>query len=272
MIYWLALMDRFDIVPNSKIEQAYNKFNSIIPLWQEEFDFLRNLGLSNIEAAKFVHFRNSVGLEKYRMLSDALVKQGIRVCRYVDAEYPQHLKDFGAYHIQPPLGLFIKGSMDRISEGVAVVGTRACSFYGHSMARKIARTVANNGYTVISGLARGVDTEAHCGALEASSGKTIAVLPWMDRIYPEENINLAKDIAERGCLVSEHYWPPRERSSQLARAAFVIGNKKISGLSRCVVLIETGRESGTVRQDNIPLKQGCRVLAPPPKQGNKEAF
>jgi DNA processing protein len=205
-------------------------------------------------------------------MEEKLKEQKIAIIRYVDPEYPPILKDFGEYHIRPPLVLLVKGSLANLGDGVAIVGTRECSFYGHSMARKLAKTIATAGYFVASGLARGVDTEAHCGALEAPSGKTVAVLPWLDKIYPEENVKLAQDITKKGALISEYYSPPFEHSSTQARAAFVIRNRITSGLSRCIILIESGMSGGTYRQAIIAKEQGRKIFALKPKRENKDAL
>lgn len=270
-IYWLALMDRIGLLPNIKIEGLLRKGESIECLWDLPSDGLSDLGLNDKEIAKVVNFRKSVKLERYSILQKILSKEEIRICRYNDEDYPLILKNFADYNVEPPLGLFIKGSIGQIGEGVAIVGTRNCSFYGHSMARKMAKEIAGKGHVIISGLARGVDTEAHCGALEASQGKTIAILPWMSRIYPKENVNLARDIIEKGAIVSEHYWPPREGPSKLAKVAFVLRNRIISGLSRCVILIESAEGGGTFRQATIAIQQGRKVFALKPRQKNKEA-
>jgi DNA processing protein len=272
--YWLALIEKSRLLPIATIEQIFKRFNSIEPLWTEGTDFLKSLSLSDNEIRKIIQYRNSVEIEHFNSLSESLANEGIQVIRYVDEEYPKLLKEFGEYHIGPPLALLVRGSLKQAAEVVAIVGTRECSFYGHMMARKIARTVAKAGYIVASGLARGVDTEAHCGALEAPRGKTYAVLPWMEmkEFYPPENIKLASDIMAKGALISEYYLPPRELPASRAPAAFVIRNRIISGLSRCVILIESGLSGGTFRQATIALKQGRKVFALRPKQKNKEAL
>lgn len=270
--YWLSLVPKDRLISIPKIEQVFYKYNSIEPLWKEKPDFLLNLGLNENQVKKFLEFRLSFKPEYFQRLEEKLKEQKIAIIRYVDPEYPRILKDFGEYYIKPPLVLLVKGSLNKLGDGVAIVGTRECSFYGHTMARKLARTIAKAGYFVASGLARGVDTEAHCGALEAPSGKTIAVLPWFDKIYPEENVKLAQDIAKRGALVSEYYTPPFENSSSQARAAFVIRNRITSGLSRCVILIESGMSEGTYRQALIAKEQGRKIFALTPRKKNKEAL
>ena len=270
--YWLSLVPKDRIIRISIIEQVYHKYTSIEPLWREEPDFLRKLGLTETELRKFLYFRSSFKPEYFQSVEEALTKQKIDIVKYVDPEYPQVLKDFGEYNIPPPLLLFVKGSLEKLGEGVAIVGTRDCSFYGRMMARKMAKTVAKAGYFVASGLARGVDTEAHSGALEAPKGRTVAVLPWLERIYPEENTKLAQDITKNGAVISEYFRPPYEQSSKWARAGFVLRNRITSGLSRCVILIESGESEGTYRQAIIAQKQGRKIFALKPRRENTEAL
>jgi DNA processing protein len=135
------------------------------------------------------------------------------------------------------------------------------------MARKIAKSLAENGFTVVSGLARGIDEWAHCGALEVSRGKTIAVLAWIDPIYPDEHRELASDLQKRGAILSENFRQPLDRSTP---ARFVQRNRITSGISKCVIAIESDEEGGTVHQVRIALSQKRKVLALQPK-GNERA-
>ncbi len=125
-----------------------------------------------------------------------------------------------------------------------------------------------------SGLARGIDTEAHCGALEAPHGKTVAVLPWLSEkeFYPEENFKLALDISRNGAILAEYYEPPRVVPSLNAKAAFVLRNRITSGLAQCVVLVESGATGGTYRQATIAKDQGRKIFAVKPKTDNKTAI
>lgn len=272
--YWLALMGKDRLVPIQAIQESMTKNNSISELWEINPELLGTWGFSTNEIRRFVEFRASFKLEHHQRALESLVKQNIQIVTYIDPDYPAILKDNGNYYIKPPLAFLIKGSIKNIGEGVAIVGTRECSFHGHMMARKLAKTIAKAGYFVAAGLARGVDTEAHCGALEAPSGKTIAVLPWFDKIYPEENVKLAADIAKNGAIISEYYKPPFEnsRSQSFAKAAFVIRNRIISGLCRCIILVESGVTGGTFRQASIAAEQGRQLFAVKPKSENKEAL
>jgi len=271
LIYWLALQERHWLIPATKVEQAFNQFGSLEQLWKADPFYLYKLGLSETTVSSFFKYRSSIHFEEFERLIGVLAKNKVTPLRYVDKDYPTTLKDLGKLPEGPPLVLLHKGSLFEFRDCVAIVGTREPSLYGHVMARKLARTIAKSGYTIVSGLARGTDTEAHCGALEAPRGKTIAVLAWMDPIYPPENVELAKDIMTRGALLSERYLKPNSRFAKLTPGKFVERNRITSGLSRCVIAVESGKEGGTVHQVRIALSQGRKVFAVKPKSGNQRA-
>jgi len=158
----------------------------------------------------------------------------------------------------PPAVLFVKGSIDALNcpLAVAVVGTRRPSPFGAESSLRIAKTLANAGFVVISGLAEGCDTQAHVGCMDAN-GKTVAVLAHgLDTVYPKKNTGLAERIvASQGCLVSE-YAP----CSKTNRAFFVERDRLQSGLSLAVVVIETTIDGGTMHTAGFSAKQG-RLLA-----------
>jgi DNA processing protein len=275
LAYWLALSDKKWVISPTKVEKVYNEHNSIEPLWNADPEYLRKLGMNESAILGFIKYRNSiVHKADFQKIINSGEKEGIRIIRIVDAEYPQLLKKAADYtHVfqEPPLLLFHKGTLLNFDNCVGIVGTRECSHYGHMMARRLGRAVAKLGYTVVSGLARGVDTEAHCGALEVSQGKTIAVLAWMNYVYPSENKELSKDIAARGALLSERY-APSLNFSKTAPGNFVERNRIISGISRCIIAVESAPEGGTVHQVKIAKAQGRKVFAVKPKRENKRAM
>jgi DNA processing protein len=161
----------------------------------------------------------------------------------------------------PPPGLFIRGRMppellERAS--VAIVGARACSSYGAQVARMIGRELGAAGLVVVSGLARGIDGEAHRGALEAG-GTTVAVLGCgVDRNYPASNAQLASRIEESGLIVSE-YAPGVEP----APWRFPARNRIVAGLAAATVVVEARERSGALITADLALEEGREVFAVP---------
>jgi len=191
-----------------------------------------------------------VGMKEWERARD----MGVELISISDPRYPSNLREI----YDPPLVLYVKGELKQQDKNaVAVVGSRRCSPYGREFARRLASCLAEAGVTVVSGLARGIDTEAHLGALEA--GRTIAVLgSGMDRIYPPENYRLAQRIASSGAVLSEFpLGTPPERWN------FPVRNRVISGLSLGVVVVEASAKSGALITARLALEQGRTVFAVP---------
>jgi DNA processing protein len=180
---------------------------------------------------------------------------GARMMTLNDPGYPLRLKEIPF----PPPVLFAKGDIKpEDSLALAIVGTRGASYYGAKTCRGLARELARRGVTVVSGLARGIDTAAHQGALEGG-GRTLAVLGCgLDVVYPPENREMYGRIQENGALISEyplgtppeaHNFPPR--------------NRLISGLVLGVLVVEAGAKSGAHITAQCALEQGREVLAVP---------
>ncbi len=188
---------------------------------------------------------------------ERLGRAGVRWLARSDPEFPALL---GAIH-DPPVGLFLRGRGDALLLGrpaVAVVGARACSPYGAHVARALCRELAAAGLVVVSGLARGVDGEAHRGALEAG-GTTVAVLGCgIDRDYPAAHAELARRIGEAGLVVSE-YAPGVEP----APWRFPARNRIIAGLAAATVVVEARERSGALITADLALEEGREVFAVP---------
>ena len=159
----------------------------------------------------------------------------------------------------PPATLFLRGEADAVlAPGVAVVGARSCSAYGAHVARSLARDLASAGLVVVSGLARGLDGEAHRGALEGG-GRTVAVLGCgIDRDYPRSHAELARRIVASGAVVSEY--PP---GVQPAPWRFPARNRIIAGLSLATVVVEARERSGALITADFALELGRDVFAVP---------
>ena len=186
-----------------------------------------------------------------------LAARGFRFLPRTAPEFPPLLR---AIH-DPPPGLFLRGSGDvglLSRAAVAVVGARACSGYGASVARSLGRDLTRGGLVVVSGMARGIDAEAHRGALEAD-GPTIAVLGCgIDRDYPAAHAELARRIAATGLLVSE-YAPGVEP----APWRFPARNRIVAGLCAATVVVEARERSGALITADLALEEGREVFTVP---------
>jgi len=173
----------------------------------------------------------------------------------LSANYPYNLRN----SLNPPGCIFVHGKiLKKDSKAVAIVGSRTATEYGKSIAKKFAGELSKNGVTIISGLARGIDTIAHKSALELG-GRTIAVLgSGLDVVYPPENVNLAKEIQKHGALVSE--FP--EGTKPLPKN-FLRRNRIIAGLSLAVLVVEGKRRSGTLSTAKFAAELGREVFAIP---------
>ena len=194
------------------------------------------------------HIELDVELER---IADAKVT----VVTPADEMYPSALREI----YDPPLALYIWGKiMSRDHFGIGIVGSRRATHYGTHTARKLGFQLGNAGFTVISGLARGIDTAAHEGAL-ASSGRTIAVIgSGLGRLYPPENQELGEKIATQGAVVSEFpmLYPPDKQS-------FPLRNRIISGWSKGIVVVEAPGRSGALITADQAMEQGRNVYAVP---------
>lgn len=203
-------------------------------------------------AASFAESFRTIDVSKEEAL---LAKFGVRAAVHGEPDYPARLTTI----VGAPSLLYLRGTLEASdANSVGIVGSRACTAYGKRMAERIAAGLARAGWTVISGLARGIDGAAHRGALDAG-GRTIAVLAGgLSKIYPPEHADLADEVAKRGCLVSE---TPMTVAPQ--PGMFPARNRIISGLSRAVVVVEANFKSGALITVDHAAEQGRDVFAVP---------
>lgn len=182
-------------------------------------------------------------------------KLGVKLVSFDDPCYPSNLKNI----YDPPFLLYVRGDLKKDDErAVAVVGTRRPTNYGKIAARKLARELAKEGITVVSGMARGIDTIAHEGALE-EGGRTIAVLGCgVDVVYPPENKSLMEDIIKKGAVISEFPLKTKPLAYNFPQR-----NRIISGLSKGVLVVEAPLKSGAMITVDFALEQGREVFAVP---------
>jgi len=185
----------------------------------------------------------------------------VKIITVFDEKYPANLKEI----FDPPILLYVKGELlPGDIAAIAIVGSRRASLYGRSTCESLSYQLASYGISIVSGMARGIDTAAHRGALKGG-GRTIAVLgSGLGSIYPPENVKLADEIASSGAIVSEF---PMERPPY--KENFPRRNRVISGLSLGVVVVEAAQRSGALITAGFALEQGREVFAVP---GRADSF
>ena len=209
------------------------------------------ISVPDIQAAK-------IGWDKAHEILEISLQHDIQIISKDSSDYPKNLLKIP----NPPALLHVKGNIDALNKDcIAIVGTRNPTSFGSSQAKKYGGSFANEGYVVVSGLAKGVDSAAHKGALE-SDGLTVAVLAHgLNTIYPSVNKQLADNIlANNGALISEHSW-----GTSSNRSFFVSRNRIQSGLSLGVLVVETKINGGTMHTVRFCEKQdrALIVLKPP---------
>jgi len=192
---------------------------------------------------------------------DKLADSGASIITVGDSRYPRRLRDI----FDPPAVLFARGRVELLdSIAVAVVGTRRPTAYGLAVAERLSGDLAHAGLTIVSGMARGVDTSAHKGAL-AAGGDTVAVLGCgVDVVYPAENRKLAAAIANKGLVISEF-----PMGATAFPQNFPIRNRIISGISLGVLVVEGAQYSGSAITAKLAMDQGREVFAVPGNITNK---
>jgi DNA processing protein len=188
---------------------------------------------------------------------------GVAIVPFTDANYPARLRMIA----DPPPCLYVKGKLSAGDDkSVAIVGSRSASEYGRRVARDLARGLASMGFTVVSGMARGIDGMAHASALQAG-GRTIAVLgSGVERAYPPEHEALYRRIVENGAVISELPMGTRPMAFN-----FPARNRLISGLSLGVVVVEATEKSGSLITAALAAEQGREVFAVPGEVGSSRS-
>jgi DNA processing protein len=232
---------------------AFNKPAEILSAAREKLVKIEGLTPRKIEAL-YKAKENLDNLDKELKLCQ---KHNIKIVTILDKEYPQNLKNI----YDPPVVLYVRGDLlESDYNSVAIVGSRRASFYGISTASSLSSNLATAGITIVSGLARGIDTASHKGALSVK-GRTIAVLgSGLLKLYPPENKELAEAISKDGAVISEFSLetPPLARN-------FPQRNRIISGISLGVVVVEAARNSGALITADLALEQNREVFAVPGK-------
>ena len=251
-VYWLALRRVHGVGPRT-CKLLIEKFGTPEKIFQLSSDQIAAAGVPRNTAHSIAEFRDFEPLEKELC---ELPNIGARLIKWSDADYPPNLRQIA----DPPPFLFVRGTASLTdSSCIAIVGARAASDIGRRMAQRLGLELAAKGFTVVSGLARGIDGEAHQGALDAH-GKTLAVLGCgVDVIYPGEHRKLAEAIiAGGGALISE-----LPIGMQPLAENFPTRNRILSGLCLGVVIVEAAEKSGSLITARMALEQDRQVFAVP---------
>ena len=249
--YWVG----FTLVPGIgrvRLGQLESHFGSVEAGWKASQSQLKSSGLDSGSVKSIVASRPGIDLD---VEMEKMEHFGVRAFTLHDEGYPARLKETYDY---PPV-LYVRGSIEAQDEwSLAIVGTRGATVYGRQVTEEIVADLARSKITIVSGLARGIDTVAHRSALEAG-GRTIAIFACgLDTIYPAENAGLAKRIMEHGALVSEYPLGIRPRSDNFPRR-----NRIMSGLCLGTLVVEAGEKSGALITAQMALEQNREVFAIP---------
>jgi len=262
MIDWIALNMTPGVGPRAatKLLERFGSADAVFHGRRTELESLR-LKPETIESILKREFHEKAATEFERVKSlggDILILD--------DGSYPAMLREID----DPPPVLYVKGDWQACFDqpGVGVIGSRMCSTYGENASEMLARDLASRGITIVSGLARGIDTAAHRGAM-AGKGKTIAVMgTGIDSVYPKENNGLVRELlASGGCLVSQFPLgtPPLKDN-------FPYRNRIISGLSLGVLIVEASERSGSLITARLAMEQNREVMAVPGNITSSNSF
>ncbi|HEY8559420.1 MAG TPA: DNA-processing protein DprA [Pyrinomonadaceae bacterium] len=259
---WLSLNMTPGIGPRAatKLLEKFGSAENVFHATRRELESLRLRGetVESILKREF-HEKASEELEKVNGI-------GGDVLLLDDGNYPFLLREIA----DPPIALYVKGDWRACFDApaVGVIGSRKCSTYGENAAGMLARDLAENGVCIVSGLARGIDTAAHRGALRAK-GKTVAVMgTGIDQVYPKENKKLVDEILAAGGAVVSQFpleTPPLKDN-------FPYRNRIISGLSYGVLLVEASERSGSLITARLAMEQDREVMAVPGNITSRNSF
>jgi len=249
--YWVGFNMVQQIGP-VRVRRLLSHFGDLATAWHASPVELQSIGLNRRAIENLLSTRSRIDLDAEMQ---KIERAGVQVLTVESPAYPPRLQQIK----HPPHVLYVKGTILPQDEwAVAVVGTRRATTYGKEITRRIAGNLARNGVTVVSGLARGIDSHAHKAALEAG-GRTIAVLGCgIDIVYPSENARLARDIADHGALVSEYCLGTKPEGRN-----FPPRNRIISGMSLGTLVTEAGLRSGALITSDYALDQGRETFAVP---------
>lgn len=253
----LAILTSIPGIGAVRVRSLLQQFGSATEALLTSPDQIKKLPGLERAAAHWTTWQKDLSWQKDLELAQ---KYGVSLIPFTSPQYPKRLLELPDH----PILLYVLGMITpQDQRSIAIVGTRNASIYGNEMAEKIARDLAAAGFTIVSGLARGIDTSAHGGALE--QGRTLAVIgSGLADIYPRENIPLAKNIAAHGALISEFSMKtPPDRQN------FPQRNRIVSGMTMATLLIEAPIKSGAMITMDRAIAQKRKLFALPGRADNE---
>jgi len=246
---WLSSLDK---IPASKLNLLINHYETPYNIYNAEEGSMRKLPfVTEVIIQQLLDRKLKDEANKHL---ENLYKNNIGIVTINDESYPYYLKNI----YDPPIVLYYKGELIKSENTIAIVGSRKATSYGMQVAENLSYEAALRGITIVSGMARGIDTYAHKGALKAKS-RTIAILGCgLDVVYPKENMELMENIINNGAVVTE-YLP----GVMPLKFNFPARNRIISGISLGVVIVEAAAGSGSLITASYALEQGREVFAVP---------
>lgn len=252
-IYYWLLLSSIQGVGNIIFKKLIERFGSPERVFSSDIsELLKVDGIGNAIANNIIRSKAD---KKIKEEIDKIERLGINLITLNDGNYPENLKRI----YDPPPILYVKGGLKKEDvNAIAIVGARKATTYGKIVTERLSGELASYGYTIVSGMARGIDTFAHQGAI-AAEGRTIAIFgSGIDIIYPPENGRLAEEIVECGAIISEFQPGILPEKTNFPRR-----NRIISGMSVGVLVIEASNDSGSLITANAALEQGREVFAIP---------
>ena len=251
----LLLLSAVPGIGHNRIRTLVSKFGSPQKVLRATYHQLIATELIDATMAKRVLAIQSTQKEFARSQFELIRKHGVKIVTLWDKEYPKNLSRL----YDPPAFLYTLGKIrDEDETALAIVGTRSPTHYGIAITETLTRELVSNGFTIVSGLARGIDSAAHRTALR-HGGRTLAVLgSGLDNIYPTENIRLARDITKHGAVISDY---PMQTNPDAVN--FPGRNRLISGLSFGTIVVEAGNRSGALITAFYANDQNREVFAVP---------
>jgi len=202
-------------------------------------------------------------VDSYMREIERMESDGVSIIHFFSRDFPAQLREIH----DTPIILYLKGKCRDFTKCIAISGARNPSSKGHRAAREMAIHLAENGFTIVAGFARGIDLDAHQGVLEVG-GRTFAVLPSaISDIYPKEHTRLSEEVINRGLLISE-----MSSLERMNRLSFIRRNRITTGLSQCLIIGESDGTGGTLQQFKIATKQGRPVFMIRPEESDNHAM